>query len=102
MSWHSKKQVSVTLFLAKVGYVVVGNCCTHVIWMKQHLSDYGINLRSTLFKFDNIGVINLTKNMVLQSLTKYIKIKHHFIKHHVEKKDCVIEFVSSSKQLLFL
>jgi len=31
--------------------------------------------------------------------TKHIEIHHHFIRDHVNNGDCVIQFVSSEKQL---
>jgi hypothetical protein len=35
----------------------------------------------------------------MHSRTKYIEIRHHFIRDHVQKGDCVLEFVDTSKQL---
>lgn len=68
--------------------------------MNYHLSDYKVDLGVVLIKCDNINVINLVKNMVLHSLTKHIKVSYQFIRDHVKKEDCVIEFVSSSNQLV--
>lgn len=48
---------------------------------------------------DNTSVINLTKNPVLHSHTKYIEIRHHFLQDHVEKGDVVFEHVDSKNQL---
>ena len=49
--------------------------------------------------FDNTSVINITKNPVQHSRTKYIEIKHHFIGNHVLKNDISIEFVDSLNQI---
>ena len=67
--------------------------------MKQQLSDYGIILDHILIKCDNTSAINISKNPVLHSRTKHIEIRHHFIRDHVLKGDCVLEFVDTKNQL---
>jgi len=99
VSWHSKKQASVALSTTEAEYVAAGSCCAQIIWMKQQLSDFGINLKTVPIKCDNTSAINLTKNPVYHSRTKHIEIRHHFIRDHVQKGDCLIEFVETSKQL---
>lgn len=99
VSWHSKKQASVALSTAEAEYVAAGSCCAQIIWMKQQLSDFGIDLKTVPIKCDNTSAINLTKNPVYHSRTKHIEIRHHFIRDHVQKGDCLIEFVETSKQL---
>jgi len=51
---------------------------------------------------DNTIAINLIKNTVQHSRTKHIEIQHHFIRDHVNNGDCIIQFVSSEKQLVDL
>ena len=48
---------------------------------------------------DNTSAINITKNLVQHLCTKYIEIRHHFIRDHVLKGDISIEFVNSLNQL---
>ena len=67
--------------------------------MKQQLSDYGLDLSHIPIKCDNTSAINLTRNPVLHSRTKHIEIRHHFLRDHVQKGDCTIEFVETKKQL---
>ena len=68
--------------------------------MKQQLSDYGIVLDYIPIKCDNTSAINLSKNPVLHSRTRHIEIRHHFLRDHVLKGDCVLEFVDTKKQLV--
>jgi hypothetical protein len=49
---------------------------------------------------DNASAINLTKNLVLHSRTKYIEIYHHFLRDHVEKWDVIFEHVDRKNQLV--
>ena len=99
ISWNSKKQVSVALSTAEAEYIAAGSCCAQILWMKQQLLDYGLKLDRIPIRCDNTSAINLTKNPVQHSRTKHIDIRHHFLRDHVEKGDCVFEFVESTKQL---
>ncbi|CAL0324679.1 unnamed protein product [Lupinus luteus] len=67
--------------------------------MKQQLKDFGLKLEKIPIKCDNTSAINISKNPVLHSRTKHIEIRHHFLRDHVQKGDCVLEFVETSKQL---
>jgi hypothetical protein len=99
ISWHSKKQVSVALSTAEAEYVAAGSCCAQMFWLKQQIEDYGIQLHQIPLKCDNTSAINLTKNPIMHSRTKHIEIRHYFIRDHVQKGDCVLEFIDTSKQL---
>ena len=99
VSWHSKKQASVALSTAEAEYVAAGSCCAQTLWLKQQLFDYGLKLDHIPIRCDNTSAINLTKNPILHSRTKHIEIRHHFIRDHVQKGDCIIEFVDSNNQL---
>nr|KYP71480.1 Copia protein [Cajanus cajan] len=99
VSWHSKKQGCVALSTVEGEYIAAGSCCAQILWMKQQLRDYGTELNKIPLRCDNTSAINLTKNPILHSRTKHIEIRHHFLRDHVQKNDCVVEFVETSKQL---
>lgn len=63
--------------------------------MKQQLNDYGVKLRVVPIKCDNISAINLTKNPILHSQDEHIDVRHHFIRDHIEKGECMVEFIDS-------
>ena len=67
--------------------------------MKQKLSNYGLILDHIPIRCDNTSAINLSKNPIMHLRTKYIEIKHHFLRDHVQKGDCVLEFVDTKNQL---
>ena len=62
--------------------------------MKQQLSDYEIFLDNIPIRCDNTSAINLSKNPIQHSRTKHIEIRDH-----VQKGDCVLEFVDTKNQL---
>ena len=84
---------------AKVEYVAASLCCSQILWQKQQLIDYGINLDHILIKCDNTSAINLRKNLIQHSRTKHIDIRHHFLRDYVQNGDISLEFVDTNNQL---
>ena len=72
---------------------------SQVLWQKQQLLDYGININHILIKYDNTSAINLSKNPIQHSRTKHIDIRHHFLHDHAQCGDVVLEFIDTSNQL---
>ena len=99
MSWFSKKQNCVALSTTESEYVAAGNCVAQILWIKQQLLDFETVLSKIPILCDNTSAINISKNPIQHSRTKYIDIKHHFIRDHVLKGDIKLEFVSTSEQL---
>ncbi|KAG8647463.1 hypothetical protein MANES_09G075219v8 [Manihot esculenta] len=97
--WFSKKQISVALSIVDAEYIAAESYVAQIFWMKQQLNDYGIEVDHIPIRCDNTSTINLTKNPIQHSRTKHIKIKHHFIRDHVQNGDIELEFVSTQKQL---
>ena len=80
-------------------YIAVESCYAQSLWMKQQLEDFGVILDHIPLQCDNISAINLSKNLVMHSRTKHIQTIHHFLRDHVSKDDCCIEFVDSEHKL---
>ncbi|KAE8723715.1 hypothetical protein F3Y22_tig00011820pilonHSYRG00004 [Hibiscus syriacus] len=99
ISWFSKKQNCVALSTIEAEYISASSCCAQVLWMKQQLFDYGIEVGIIPIKCDNTSAICLTKNLIQHSRTKNIEIRHHFIRDHVTKENVVLEFVDTLHQL---
>jgi hypothetical protein len=99
VSWTSKKQNSVALSTAEAEYIVVGACCTQILYMKQTLLDYGVVLEKVPLLCDNESAIKIANNPVQHSRTKHIDIRHHFLIDHVAKGDIILEGVRSKHQL---
>ncbi|KAK9044453.1 hypothetical protein V6N11_058353 [Hibiscus sabdariffa] len=99
ISWFSKKQNSVALSTTEAEYISAGSCCAQVLWKKQQLLDYVIDVGTIPIKCDNTGAICFTKNPIQHSRTKHIEIRHNFIRDHVSKDDIVLEFVDTLHQL---
>ena len=102
MSWNYKKQACVTLLTTEAEYIAAESCCAQSLWMMQQLEDFGVNLDHIPLRCDNTSAINLTKNLVMHSRTKHKEIRHYFLRDHVLKGDCYIEFIDSEHQLAYI
>lgn len=67
---------------------------------KQHLVDYDLKLNYIPIKCNNTSVINLTKNVALNSHVKHIDIRQYFLRGCVEKSDVIFEYVNTKNQLV--
>ena len=99
VSWNSKKQACVALSTVEADYIVARSYCAQILWLKQHLFDFGLRLEHIPLRCNNTSSISLTKNPIKHSRTKHIEIRHHFIKDHIHKGDYDIEFVDIDSQL---
>ncbi|GJV06002.1 zinc finger, CCHC-type containing protein [Tanacetum coccineum] len=96
----SKKQTALAISTTEAEYVSTEKSCQQALWMKQVLADYNIVLDDIPIYCDNKGSIELSKNPVLHSRTKHIKIRHHFLRDNVQKGNISIEKVSSEDNIV--
>ncbi|CAM8993619.1 unnamed protein product [Rhodiola kirilowii] len=99
VSWFSKKQNSISLSTVEAEYIAAGSCCTQLLWMKQMLSEYGVEQNEMTSYCDNMSAISISKNPVQHSRMKHIDIRHHFIRELVEQKVVTLKHVTTDKQL---
>jgi hypothetical protein len=85
VSWASKKQNSVALSTAEVGYIAVGHCYAQLLWMRQTLRDYGYKLSKVPLLYDNESAIRMADNPIQHSRTKHIDIRYHFLTDHQQR-----------------
>lgn len=99
ISWFSKKQASIALSTTEAEYMAVASCCTQLLWIKQQLHDFGLNLHNIPIYCEYTSAINLSKNAVHHSRAKHIDIRHHFLKDHVSQGTIKLEYVDTMNQL---
>ncbi|GJU72520.1 retrovirus-related pol polyprotein from transposon TNT 1-94 [Tanacetum coccineum] len=80
VSWSSKRQKSVMISSTEAEYIDMPSCCAQILWMRSHLTDYGLG-------FNKIP------------MSKHIDIRFHFIKEHVENRVIELYFVNTGYQL---
>ncbi|KAJ9538800.1 hypothetical protein OSB04_031533 [Centaurea solstitialis] len=99
VSWTSKKQNSVSTSTAEAEYVAAGICCAQVLWLRNQLQDYDIQLSKIPIYCDNTSAIAIANNPVLHSKTKHIEVRYHSIRDHVMNGDIELHFVPTEYQL---
>ena len=99
VSLFSKKQHLVSTSTAGAEYIAVGSCYAQILWMRNQLFDYGLQLEKIPIFCDNTSAIVITENPVQHPRTKHIDIRYHFIREHVMNVTMEIYFVPSEKQL---
>ena len=99
VSWSSKKQNFISIYIVEVEYIVAGSCCVQLLWMTQTLRDYGIQVRDVPLLCDNESAIKISYNPVQHSRTIHIQLRHHFIRDHVAKGYIKLKRVRTNKKL---
>ena len=56
-------------------YIATSSCCAQILWIKQQLSVFGVVMHNIPIFYDNTSVINIIKNAIQHSCTKYIEIR---------------------------
>jgi hypothetical protein len=74
VSWSSKKQTFIALSTAEVEYVVAGQCCAQLLWMRQTLRDFGYNMSKVPLLCDNESAIRLADNPIEHNNTNHLLI----------------------------
>jgi len=97
--WSLNKQNCVSTCTAEAEYVAAASCCSHVLWMKTQLRDYGVEINKIPILCDSKSAIAILENPVQHCKTKHINIRYHFLKHHVEQGTIEMYFVNTNYQL---
>jgi hypothetical protein len=63
------------------------------------MRDYGVTYKSVPLMCDNSHAICLAQNLVFHGRAKHIKVRHHFLRDHVEKGDIVMKYIDTERQL---
>jgi len=99
VSWATKKQHSVALSTAEAEYVAAASCCAQILWIKQQLKDFHVDMDAVPIFCDNTSAINISKNPCQHKRTKHIDIRHHFLRDNVEKGLITMNFCPTDKQI---
>ncbi|KAF4990463.1 hypothetical protein FGRMN_8456 [Fusarium graminum] len=90
ISWSSQRQRTVALSTTDAEYVAAAEAAKEAVWIKGLINDLQLeNLKvdSVPLYVDNEGARKLSRNPEFHNRTKYIDIRHHFIREKVESGD---------------
>jgi hypothetical protein len=57
------------------------------------MRDYGVTYKNVPLMYDNSSAICLAQSLVFHGKAKHIKVRHHFLRDHVEKEDIVLKYI---------
>jgi hypothetical protein len=63
------------------------------------MRDYEVAYKSVPLMCDSFSTICLAHNLVFHGRAKHIKVRHHFLRDHVEKGDIKMKFIDTERQL---
>ncbi|GKB49973.1 hypothetical protein Tco_0900726 [Tanacetum coccineum] len=84
---------------AEAEYVAAARCRAQVLWIKSQLADYDVLYDKVPIFCDNTSAIAISNNPVLNSRTKHIDIRYHFIRDHNLKGNTELLLVPTDVQL---
>jgi hypothetical protein len=61
--------------------------------------DYGETYKSVPLICDSSSVICLAQNPIFHGRAKHIKVRHHFLRDHVQKGDIDMKYIDTKGQL---
>jgi len=99
VSWATKKQHSVAMFTAEAKYAATASCCAQLLWIKQQLKDFYVDIGCIPIYCDNTSAINISNNPYQHKRTKHIDIRPHFLRDNVEKGLISMNFCATDKQI---
>ena len=97
ISWSSKKQKTVALSTTEAEYMAMSDASRQMIWLSSALTELKQNYKPVLHA-DSNGAIDLAKNQKVSQRSKYIDIRYHFIRSHINNT-FELEYIPSGDNL---
>ena len=93
ISWECKRQDTVALFTVKAEFMVFSRATTQALWISKYFDKVGLPVkRPIIICADNSGFIANSTTDKNHQYTKYIDIRHHFIKEHTKSGDVIFQY----------
>lgn len=99
VAWSSRIQQIQAMSTCEAEYVAAAEAVKQSLWMRQLLKELGQNqdLATTIY-CDNQGAIRLVANPELNTRTKHIDVRHHFIRDAQADGKVHLEYVPTNEQ----
>jgi hypothetical protein len=91
--WFSCKQSSVAQSTTEAEYVAAASCCSQILWIAHTMRDYRETYKSVPLMCDSSSAICLAQNLVFYGRAKHIKVRHCFLRDHVDKGDIEMKYI---------
>ena len=94
ISWRSKRQECVALSTAEAEYIAATETTKKALFLKKIINIFlpiGRQLRTITIKKDNESCIRIRRNPEFHQRTKYIDLRYHFIRNHINNGDITLK-----------
>ena len=90
--WFPRAQKCVTLSTSEAEYDALGDAVKELLYFRQvwHFMLLGKVMPCFPAFEDNQGAVQLAQNPVMNSISKHIDVRHHFLREHVRQRDIEI------------
>jgi len=96
LSWHSKKQPTVSKSSNEAEYRALSSVTSEIVWLNKLFIYFEVDVPSVMLFCDNKYAISLASNPAHHERSKHIDIDHHYIREYVQSK--VVKFVHVKSQ----
>ena len=87
------------LSTAEAEHVAAAACCPQLLWIRQHLEDFGIHIKVIPLMCENTSAVSMEKNPIHHKRTKHIDVRHHFLRDNVEKGYILLTYCPTEEQI---
>jgi hypothetical protein len=95
--WSSCKQSSIAQSTIEAEYGAAASCCSQILWIVHTMRDYGVTCKRVPLMCDSSSVICLAQNPDFHGRAKHIKVRHHFLRDHIEKGDIEMKYIDTER-----
>jgi len=100
VSWESKQQDTVALSTVEAEYMAFLQTMTQAIWISKYFDEVGLPTQKPIvIHADNSGAISNSINHKNYRRTKYIDMRHHFVKEHTKSGEIVFQYIPSTENI---
>ncbi|CAN0872391.1 Retrovirus-related Pol polyprotein from transposon TNT 1-94, partial [Linum grandiflorum] len=97
ISWQSKLQKCVALSTTETEYITDVEAGKEFLWLKRFLQELGLEQSEYVVFCDSQSVIDLSRNTMYHSRTKYIDVRYHWLRDVIEEKMMKLKKVHTDK-----
>jgi hypothetical protein len=95
--WSSRKQTFVAKSTTEAEYVATASYYSQILLIVHTMRDYGVTYKSVPLMCDCSSAICLVQNPVFYGRVKHIKVRHQFLRDHVETGDIEMRYFESER-----
>jgi hypothetical protein len=97
VTWTSHAQRTVALSSTEAEYMAISDCSCQCVWIKTLLEEIGYLPDPVPICSDNQGSISITSNAVMDTHSKHIDIRYHYIRSVVADGNIKLYFIEGAE-----